>query len=369
MSDITPARPWVSPRIRTGYSFRSAAGSLDEVMSRLKEIGADAAPITDTASTFGYGRWSKAAKKAGLRPVFGVELSVTPSVSAKKPVMDRWTFIAINDLAPLNHIISIATSQFRYEPLLTYAQAQEAEGLFKIAGSACLLSEISPAPGLACALAPSTPRGLAIGALKAGVALVACSDNRYPRDGDLPLYEMVIGRNASDQTYEQHILTEEEWRASMVRLRLPEGTEDAALGLSRQIIDESRADLRKAKLVDPQSNMTLREMCIEGARRLNVDLSHPVYEERLERELRIIEQKHLQDYFFVVGDIMQFSRANMLCGPARGSAAGSLVSYLIGITSVDPIPSDLLFERFLDVTRGGWFFKTDWVKAVMKDEG
>jgi DNA polymerase III alpha subunit len=338
------------------------------VIARLKEIGATVAPITDTASTFGFARWARAAKKEGLRPVFGVELSVTPSPSAKKPVMDRWTFLALDSLAPLHKLIALATEQFRYEPLLTYQQAQQALGVFKIAGSACLLAEISPAPGLAVGLGPSTPRGLALGAIRAGHQLVAVGDNRYPCRGDLPLYEMVIGRDARDQTYEQHILAEEEWMQSVSRLRLPDGVAAGALANAREIVGMSRATMRRAKLVNPHAEKSLRELCEEGARRRGINLDDPVYRERLDRELRIIGLKRLDDYFHVVSDIMQFSRERMLCGPARGSAAGSLVSYLIGITSIDPITADLLFERFLDVTRGGWFYNTPWVEQVMKEE-
>jgi DNA polymerase III alpha subunit len=208
-----------------------------------------------------------------------------------------------------------------------------------------------------------------MGAIKAGHWLVACADNRFPCEDDLPLYEMVVGREARDQTYEQWILSEEEWLMSMERLRLPEGVARGAIVNANELLAGCRAGLRKAKLVDPHAERTLREMCEEGARRRGINLDDPVYRERLERELRIIGLKRLDDYFHVVSDIMQFSRERMLCGPARGSAAGSLVSYLIGITSIDPIPADLMFERFLDVTRGGWFFQTPWIEQVMKEEG
>ena len=67
-------------RIRTGYSFRAAVGHLPEVMSRIKETGLGAAPISDRMSTFGFTKWTKLAKKEGLRPIYGVELAVVPSL-------------------------------------------------------------------------------------------------------------------------------------------------------------------------------------------------------------------------------------------------------------------------------------------------
>src|SRR5688500_9047533 len=124
----------MSARIRTGYSFRTAVGRIEDVLARLKEIGSTYAPITDTASTFGYVKWAKAAKKAGLKPVFGVELAVTNSIHEKKPSVDYWTFIAKSSIVPINNLIGLATSQFRYQPLLTLDQALEQKDLFTIAG-------------------------------------------------------------------------------------------------------------------------------------------------------------------------------------------------------------------------------------------
>ncbi len=341
---------WVSPRLRTGFSFRLAAGTPELVMDRLKEIGASVAPITDSASTFGFVKWSKAAKKAGLRPVFGVELGVTPSPSAKKPVVDRWTFLATDSLTPLNQLISTATEQFRYEPLLTYDQAIGAQGLIKIAGHATLLEHIRPMVDLFMGLSQSSPRGLIVAAKAAGFRFAAICDNRYPRREDEALYEMVCGRNSSSQTYSQHIMSEEEWREEIGRKRLADFADDA-IANANDIIERSRAQLMKASLLQPEKPKTLREMCEEGAARLNVNLSDPVYAERLERELRLIAEKQFDDYFYIVGDLVRFARANMLVGPARGSSCGSLVCYLLGITTVDPIPHRLIFERFIDITR------------------
>jgi DNA polymerase III alpha subunit len=101
-------------RVRSGYSFRSAAGKLNDVMARLVEVGATAAPLTDRASTFGWVQWSKLAAKNNLKPVFGVELGVTASVNEKKPVVDHWTFIAQGSVTPINKLLELATQQFRY---------------------------------------------------------------------------------------------------------------------------------------------------------------------------------------------------------------------------------------------------------------
>jgi DNA polymerase III alpha subunit len=119
---------------RTGYSFRTAIGHIDEVISRLSEIGATCAPISDRCSTFGFTRWTKACKKENLRPVYGVELAVVPEFGAAKPIVDYCRFIAIDSIAPLNELIGIATANPDKEPSLLYKEAIEAPGLIKIFG-------------------------------------------------------------------------------------------------------------------------------------------------------------------------------------------------------------------------------------------
>jgi DNA-directed DNA polymerase III PolC len=80
-------------------------------------------------------------------------------------------------------------------------------------------------------------------------------------------------------------------------------------------------------------------------------LKDPVYAARLDRELELIHDKGFEDYFYLVWDLVQYAKSEMLVGPARGSSCGSLVCYLLRITEIDPIPYGLLFERFIDVNR------------------
>ena len=337
-------------RVRTGYSFRTAAGMLDSVMARLQEVGAAYAPISDRASTFGWVRWNKLAKKAGLKPVFGVELAVTGSLNAKKPAVDYWTFFAKDDLRDINELMYLATSQFRYEPLLSYEQALRADGLIKIVGSRSLLDQIPPQDDLYVALSPSAAKGYVTEALKMGHKFVASSDNKYVNKDDEGFYEVLCGRGASTQTYAQHILSEAEWRKAVARVASPELI-DLSWTTAAQIADECKAALKTATLLSPAKPQTLEEMCRAGAKKLNISLDDPVYEARLQRELALIKEKQFEDYFYIIADVMQFARQKMICGPARGSSCGSLVCYLLEITTIDPIPFDLLFERFIDITR------------------
>jgi len=99
------------------------------------------------------------------------------------------------------------------------------------------------------------------------------------------------------------------------------------------------------------SNDKLRELCLEGWKSRKID-DEKLYMDRLEEELDVIKQKSFAPYFLVVADMINWSKDNdILVGPGRGSAAGSLVCYLLGITEVDPIKYDLLFGRFINIER------------------
>lgn len=337
-------------RIRTGYAFRSAYGKFDAVISRLKEIGETSAVIADTSSTFGWTRWRKAATKAGLRPIYGVEIAVTRSIHAKKPAVDFWTFLAKDKVSPLNELILLATSQFRYQPLLTVEQALAAEGVIRIIGHRSAISEIEPAADTYVGLSPSVYRGYYDAAKAKGHKFVACSDNRYPRPEDRHAYEIVCGRWANSQAYPQHILSKEEWKKAVSHIATEKAL-GAAWTARRYIETSCVAELPLGSLVKPERPATLRAMCEEGAAKLGCDLTRPEYAARLDRELKLIEEKDFEDYFYIIADLCTWSRERMLVGPARGSSCGSLVCYLLQITTIDPIPYGLIFERFIDVSR------------------
>lgn len=336
---------------RTEFSFKKAFGKLDDVVVRLKASGAAVAAISDRASTFGFVRWDKAARKAGLRPVFGVEFNVVPQLGDKKPVTDSWTFLAIDDLRPLHDLVYLATANPGGAPSLTYNQALAAPGLIKIAGERCLLQHArADASDFFIGLSPATNRGLFNRAAKAGFRFFARSDNLYPSQEDKELYRVALGRNATTQTYPQHILTDDEWLAAL-RHVAPEAVLKEALANRDEALSRCCAELKRAVLLKPERPASLRAMCETGAAKLGCNLADPVYAARLDRELTLIAEKQFEDYFYIIADLVSWAKQRMLVGPGRGSSAGSLVCYLLGITAIDPIPNDLLFERFIDITR------------------
>lgn len=336
-------------RIRTGYSFRSAVGHLEEVADRLEECGYECLPMTDT-SGFGWVRWEKIAKKRNLKPIYGIEIGVSEQIQAKKPTIDRWTFIAKGDLKPLNELLKIATEQFRYEPLLTYEQAMEVDA-FKIAGSKSRLELMVPeTTDLFIGLSPSVSTGFFKQASKKGFKWIECSDNSYTNKNDEELYQIICGRGANTQSYDQHILTRSEWYKWAVE-KFGEPVAFGAVNRFKDVMEGSTAKLKKADLFVPEKPKTLEQMCREGADDLDINLDDPVYAARLKTELDLIDDKKFEDYFYIIADICQWARKRMVVGPARGSSCGSLVCYLLKITTVDPIPYGLIFERFIDVNR------------------
>jgi DNA polymerase III alpha subunit len=340
----------MSIRIRTGYSFRSAVGRIDDVISRLVECGQSYAPITDTASTFGYVKWRKAAIAAGLQPVFGVELAVTTSINEKKPSVDYWTFIAKDSLIAIHELISLATNQFRYQPLLTRVQALERDDLYIIMGYRAKFEEIEPKENLFFALAPSLTKGQFNRAINKGHQPVAASDNRYPREGGQGLYETICGRLASTQSYPQWIMTENEWIEDCED-RFGSTYIDAAIMNFHEIAENSTANLAHAEMVRPEREASLEVLCHMGAMEAGCSLTDKRYAERLKRELDLITEKNFEDYFYLVADACRFARTRMIVGPGRGSSCGSLVCYLLRITTIDPIKYGLMFERFIDINR------------------
>jgi DNA-directed DNA polymerase III PolC len=342
-------------RIRSGYSFKAAYGKLPDVLSRLKELGWTAAPISDRLSTFAFRRWSEKAQAEGLRPIYGVELPCTPSLSVKKPPVDFWACFAKKDIKDLHEVISICTEFNGKEPVMSYRAAFSSSDLIKIAGERVLLGDLPPEAltddDFYIALSPSTPVGLYKRAKDTGYKFCASSDNYYPRAEDLELYRIASGFRGGTQTYPRHILSDDELREWFAYMGYSDDDVQSAFANRQKIMDECHAGLRKAKLLVPKKPKPLKELCADGAKRNGIDLSDPVYSTRLERELAIIAEKDFEDYFYILADLISYAKQHMVVGPARGSSCGSLVCYLLHITEIDPIPYGLIFERFIDVNR------------------
>jgi len=333
-------------RIRTGYSFKTAWGHLRDVSARLDEIGWTRQPITDRESTFGFARWSKMVKA----PLFGVELAVVPALGEKYPARDWMTFLAIDQLSTLHELVRLATSAPGKFPQLLVSAVNQAEGVIKIAGESAHLELLDASdPNLYIALSPALPKGLYRAAVDKGFRFIACSENYYPTAKDKELYRIALGKRSNTQSYPMYILNDDEWRNACWQFE--DKHKELALANRMAIFAQCQAKLTQATLLKPKQNVSLRQLCEEGAERLGVDLKDPVYKARLEKELSLIAEKQFEDYFYIISDMVRWAKQRMIVGPARGSSCGSLACYLLDITAVDPIPFGLIFERFIDTTR------------------
>lgn len=327
-------------RHRSGFSFRYAYGFVRDVLPRIETTYA---ALTDRGSCYGFNQWRKLCERAGKKPIFGFEVAVTNNIGEKKPRQDFVTLLALDGLTELNRVFSIATSS-RKEPALDYHQLNKvpSDKVAVILGRTILPELLDPDREWFYAQGPSTPRQIELWAKEYGWRPIASSDNAYPAPEDRHAFEVLGGGWSSTQSWEQHILTEDE-------LRLHASPE--AFANRDELAERCNAIMLKPKIASPEVSETLEQWCERGAAELEVNLEDPAYRARYERETSVIHQLGFEDYFFIIADLVRFSRQHMFVGPARGSSCGSLVCYLMGITTVDPIKHDLMFERFIDPHR------------------
>jgi len=336
-------------RTRTEYSFRKAYGPIANI---IESDGGDAIGIAD-AGTWGHVPFSNACKKAGKKPIFGAEISIViDSTDRSKQTANMMAFIAKNNegLSEIYELVTRSTSKenFYYFPRLSYSD------LFDISENVIILSGTHPEWGLLpltrkddlyIEINPMSSKKALEFCEKKGFKPVATSDNYYPKVSDRKAYEVLVGMNRMERTKPMHLLNEHEMLDCIPWLP------DEAIQNTYKIADMCNVDLPVAQMISFTPEKTLEQMCIDGAPDRGIDLEDPVYKARLRREIDMIAMKKFEDYFYVIADMISYAKKHMLVGPARGSSAGSLVCYLTGITDVDPIKFDLLFERFIDVTR------------------
>lgn len=357
-------------RIRTGHSFRTSVGQIDKVLDRVQKAWPNRRhiPITDRASTYGWSEFLDECGKRNLNAVLGVELEVSPDITAKKPVSDLWVFLPngkefSNDsqMFKLNKLITLAYKQFRYRPLLTIEQALN-NPCIKIMGHRFawwddhwedIRDEYSASQNILAGLSPSvTP--YYYDKVDGLIPWVCSGDNFYPNKHDKSLFQSICFREGGAQTYPTHIMSLNEYRYQILTKFAGRMTEDyfnKILTQSENLLkDASSVRPVKAELPEYENELSLIKKCMFAFNELNIPPTDE-YIQRLEHELKIIGQKNFDKYFHIVGDLVQWARKRMIVGPGRGSAAGSLVCYLLGITEVDPIKHGLSFERFIDIHR------------------
>lgn len=333
----------ITLKVQTEYSFGKVYAPLSEVISRLKEQGVTAAGIVDN-DTWGHVKWFKACKQAGIRPLLGVSVVVS-DYSDTAPCM--W-FLARNTqgLSELYNAVSssyvnqLSTKRGLINHLTVDHVVRMSNNILKFAGDIVntewlqRIYERNPDTFFidisenGSSIANRLKRDFSA---RTGAPVVYTRDNLYlsEEDREVPEY-LPFGRSFPG---DMSLCPPEHQTETMTRI----------------------ADLC-ADLTLPKAPMISVPGDLETLCRAAIPERFPhgwseEYEMRLRHELTEIKAKNFDSYFLLVRDMVTFAKQHMLVGPSRGSAAGSLVCYLLHITEIDPLPPGLYFERFIDKTR------------------
>jgi DNA polymerase III alpha subunit len=350
---------------KTDYSFLRGYGTPEQWLARCKDVGVTAFGVADYCSTWGHAPFRKAFKGSGIKLLYGVQLTVTNKLErdARHSLV---TLIAKSDLSALYELTRLAHVQMYYRPRLLWEQVQSFKGW-------AILNYVSP-NHIRHAQKLSDGAFIGINAEDTPeidtLPRVYSYGPRYPLASDRAAYDLFqniagmtkIGEIAYNPL---HLM-----RAGEMARVLPDDPD--ATANTQRIADETTADIPKGTLISTfvpahkkQTKIEqLRDLAFMGATKLGLWITpgtkkkahwiDKAYGERLDRELHVIEEKKFEDYFFFVADLVNWARARMLVGPGRGSSGGSLLCFLLGITTVDPLKFGTLFERFIDITRPDW---------------
>ena len=385
--------------VHTEYSLLDGSCKIKELVARAKELGMDSIAVTDHGVMYGVIDFYRAAKEVGIKPIIGCEVYVAPGSRFDREMgsgEDRYyhlVLLAENNIGYSNLMKIVSkgfVDGFYYKPRVDYeVLSKYHEGI--IALSACLAGEVARMlqrgmyeEGRAAALRYQEIFGKGnfflemqdhgIAAQKnvnsalmrmskeTGIGLVATNDIHYTLETDAKAHDILLciqtGKKVTDENrmrYEggQYYCKSEE---EMKKL-FPYAPE--ALENTHKIADRCNVEIEfgvtKLPKFDVPDGLTsweyLNQLCDKGfqERYPNDD---GTLRQKMKYELDVIHNMGYVDYFLIVWDFIHFARSHdIMVGPGRGSAAGSIVSYCLGITSIDPTQYNLLFERFLNPER------------------
>ncbi len=385
--------------VHTEYSLLDGSCKIKELAARAKELGMDSMAITDHGVMYGVIDFYRAAREVGIKPIIGCEVYVAPGSRFDRENTngeDRYyhlVLLAENDTGYHNLMKIVSkgfVDGFYYKPRVDYEVLETYhEGV--IALSACLAGEVQRylARGMyeeACRSArhyeeifgkgnfflelqdhgiptqKTVNQGLMRMSRELSMDLVATNDIHYILAEDAAAHDILLciqtGKKVSDENrmrYEggqYYVKSEEEMRALF-----PYAQE--AIDNTHKIAERCNVEIEFGVTKLPKYEVPegydswsyLNKLCQDGMEKRYPD-DDGTLQKRLSYELGVIHNMGYVDYFLIVWDFIHFARSHdIMVGPGRGSAAGSIVSYCLEITNIDPVRYDLLFERFLNPER------------------
>lgn len=395
MSEVKPE--WVSLHQHTEYSLLDSSAKIPQLIATAKELGMKSIAITDHGVMYGCVQFYKEAKSQGIKPIIGCEIYVaSKSMHIKendKENENHHLVLLVKDEIGYNNLMEIVSTAsiegFYYKPRVDHDFLREhSDGL--IALSACLGGEIqsyilkgnlNKAKETAVIYKDIFKEGFYLELQYHGmeeqlkvnkqliemskeldIPLVATNDVHYIRKEDYRSHDILLCIQTARTVDEEDRMR---YPSDQFYLKSPEEMYEMfshvpeALENTVKIAEQCNFDyeFHKSKLpkfplpdgVEPYEYM--RDLCYKGLEERYPEITDEL-KERLEYELGIINQMDYVDYFLIVWDFMRFAQENgIMTGPGRGSGAGSIVAYTLGITKIDPIKYNLIFERFLNPER------------------
>ena len=389
--------------LHTGYSLLDGSSKIPELVKRVKELGMDACAITDHGVMYGVIEFYKACKAEGIKPIIGCEVYVAPGSrfeKGKEKSAERYNhliLLAENDTGHKNLMKLVSrgfTEGFYYKPRVDYELLSEYhEGI--IASSACLagivptklrngdyegakeeamrLKDIFGENNFFLELQDHglseqkfVNQGLMRISSETGIPLVATNDCHYLYKEDAEAHDVLICIQTQKNVYDEDRM---KYEGGQFYVKSPEEMEEVfhyipeAIHNTEEIARRCNVEIEFGKYHLPlypvpegyTSLSYLNKLCEDGFKKRyeGVDAdTEASLRERLKYETDTISNMGFVDYFLIVWDYINFAKENHIAvGPGRGSAAGSIVAYCLGITGVDPIKYNLLFERFLNPER------------------
>ena len=401
MPETTPHQPqrqFTHLHLHTEYSLLDGACRIDRLFDYIKQLGQTAVAITDHGVMYGCVAFYDAAKAAGIKPIIGCEVYVAT----------RTRFDKVNRIDGNNHLILLCKNETGYKNLIKMVSAGFLEGFYSkpridhdlleqyheglICLSACLAGEVPQA-----ILAGDYERAKQIAlyyndlfgqgnyyielqdhgleedttvlpqlirlSRETGIPMVATNDSHYITREDAKMQSILLciqtGKTVNDvdrmefQTEEFYVKSTDEMYDlfSMV----PEACEN-----TNKIAEQCNFDfvfgdtkLPYFKAPDGMENQEYFEkLCYEGLERRYPGKVTDALRERLEYEIGVVKKMGYTNYYLIVYDFINYAKSRDIpVGPGRGSGAGSLAAYCVGITDIDPIRYSLIFERFLNPER------------------
>ncbi|HIX05353.1 MAG TPA: DNA polymerase III subunit alpha [Candidatus Fournierella pullicola] len=391
-------KQFVHLHVHTEYSLLDGACRIDRMFDRLKELGQTAIAITDHGVMYGCVDFYKAAKKAGVKPIIGCEVYVAT----------RSRFDKVNRIDGSNHLVLLCKNETGYKNLIKLVSAGFIEGFYSkprvdkelleqhheglVCLSACLAGEI-PQALLAGDYEKAKTAALYFNDLfgqgnffieiqdhgidaqqqilpllirlsrETGIPLVATNDAHYLRKEDSKMQSILIciqtGKTVQDadklefETDEFYLKsTEEMYDLFSIAPDACENTVKIA-EMCNFDFEFGVTKLPYFEAPDGMDNQVYFEkLCREGLVRRYGDGVTDEMRDRLEYEIDVIRRMGYTNYYLIVFDFINYAKQQGIpVGPGRGSGAGSLAAYCVGITNIDPIRYNLLFERFLNPER------------------